>query len=326
MTPEKSRRVLNLQQRSALAGEAAAAVAEVETALDDAGRPVGRRVLRRRQHDDAGREHLPSRARAAPAQVLHDPRDPRGGLEAGLLPDRRRRGPRPRRADPGVRALLHRRPHRRRARVPRRGDLRRGHGPPDLAGHARAGADAPRRGRAGLAGHGGPDRDRADHRPPARAHRGAGHGGRARGRRLHRPARRRHAARAREGGGDQGAGRPRGARPQPLLGVLRLLQRPHHAVAGRPSVRGQPRRAAAGPRQARGLADPRLPHRPQGRPGRRLHGAPWPAQPPEPSPRAWPYAVVATVVCPGPFRRGWAPLTMAGRHHRCSGGIRHDVG
>ncbi len=33
MTPEKSRRVLNLQQRSALAGEAAAAVAEVETAL-----------------------------------------------------------------------------------------------------------------------------------------------------------------------------------------------------------------------------------------------------------------------------------------------------
>jgi HAD superfamily hydrolase (TIGR01490 family) len=33
VTPEKSRRVLNLQQRSALAGEAAAAVAEVETAL-----------------------------------------------------------------------------------------------------------------------------------------------------------------------------------------------------------------------------------------------------------------------------------------------------
>ena len=33
MTPEKSRRVLNLQQRSALAGEAAAAAAEVETAL-----------------------------------------------------------------------------------------------------------------------------------------------------------------------------------------------------------------------------------------------------------------------------------------------------
>ena len=33
MTPEKSRKVLNLQQRSALAGEAAAAAAEVETAL-----------------------------------------------------------------------------------------------------------------------------------------------------------------------------------------------------------------------------------------------------------------------------------------------------
>ena len=38
---------------------------------------------------------------------------------------------------------------------------------------------------------------------------------------------------------------------EPLLGVLRLLQRPHHAVAGRPPVRGQPRRPAAGARQAR---------------------------------------------------------------------------
>ena len=33
MTPEKSRKPLNLQQRSTLAGEAAAAAAEVETAL-----------------------------------------------------------------------------------------------------------------------------------------------------------------------------------------------------------------------------------------------------------------------------------------------------
>ena len=43
---------------------------------------------------------------------------------------------------------------------------------------------------------------------------------------------------------------------EPLLGVLRLLQRPQHAVAGRPSVRGEPRRPAAGPRQAAGLAHP----------------------------------------------------------------------
>ncbi len=40
MTPEKSRKVLNLQQRSALAGEAAAAVAEVETALTTPADPA----------------------------------------------------------------------------------------------------------------------------------------------------------------------------------------------------------------------------------------------------------------------------------------------
>ena len=113
---------------------------------------------------------------------------------------------------------------------------------------------------------------------------------------------------------------------EPLLGVLRLLQRPHHAVAGRPSVRGQPRRPTAGPRQAAragGSATTAPAARP---PGPACSRAPWPARPPERSPRAWPYAVVASVVCPGPFRRGWAPLTMAGRHHRCSGGIRDDVG
>jgi HAD superfamily hydrolase (TIGR01490 family) len=40
VTPEKSRKSLNLQQRSALAGEAAAAVAEVETALTTPANPT----------------------------------------------------------------------------------------------------------------------------------------------------------------------------------------------------------------------------------------------------------------------------------------------
>jgi HAD superfamily hydrolase (TIGR01490 family) len=40
VTPEKSRKPLNLQQRSALAGEAAAAVAEVETALTTPANPT----------------------------------------------------------------------------------------------------------------------------------------------------------------------------------------------------------------------------------------------------------------------------------------------
>ena len=53
------------------------------------------------------------------------------------------------------------------------------------------------------------------------------------GRRLHRQAGRRHAARPGQGRGDQGAGRPRVARPRPLLGVLRLLQRPADARPGR---------------------------------------------------------------------------------------------
>ena len=59
-----------------------------------------------------------------------------------------------------------------------------------------------------------------------------------------------------------------GARPEPLLGVLRLLQRPADAHHGRRPLRDQPGRQAARPRPRAGLADPRLPHRPQGRPGR----------------------------------------------------------
>ena len=45
---------------------------------------------------------------------------------------------------------------------------------------------------------------------------------------------------------DQGAGRPGGARPEPLLGVLRLLQRPADADDGGRPVRHQPGRQAAG--------------------------------------------------------------------------------
>ena len=63
----------------------------------------------------------------------------------------------------------------------------------------------------------------------------------------------------------------------PLLGVLRLLQRPADALAGRRPVRDQPRRQAARPRPRAGLADPRLPHRPQGGPGRPGRGRAWPA-------------------------------------------------
>ena len=54
-----------------------------------------------------------------------------------------------------------------------------------------------------------------------------------------------------------------------LLGVLRLLQRPADAVPGRRPLRDQPGRQAARPRPRAGLADPRLPHRTQGPAGRR---------------------------------------------------------
>ncbi len=124
------------------------------------------------------------------------------GLEAGLLPGGRRRGPRARRGGALGRAGVHRRAHRRGAGVARRGDLRRGDGPPDLAGHPGARPAAPRPGPAGLAGDRRPDRDRHDHRPPSRPDRRPRHGGRAHQRRLHRPAGRRDAARAGQGRGD----------------------------------------------------------------------------------------------------------------------------
>ena len=55
------------------------------------------------------------------------------------------------------------------------------------------------------------------------------------------------------------AGRARGPRPAPLRRVLRLRQRHADAVAGRPPVRGQPRRQAARARPGHRLAGARLP-------------------------------------------------------------------
>ncbi|CAA9392195.1 MAG: Phosphoserine phosphatase, partial [uncultured Nocardioides sp.] len=227
-----------------------------------------RGVLRRGQHDHAGRQHLPPRPRPPPARVLHHPRAARRSLEAGVLPRRRGGGPRARRRGPELRAVVHRGPHRRRARGARRGDLRRGHGPPHLARHARAGPAAPRPGTAGLAGHRCSDRDRHHHRASPGPHRRDGHRRRARRRRLHRPPRGRPAARTGQGGGDQGAGGPGGARPRAVLGVLRLLQRPAHALARRRPDRHQPRLPAARPREGPGVAHPGLPDRAQGRTGR----------------------------------------------------------
>ena len=63
------------------------------------------------------------------------------------------------------RAVLRRRAHRRRADDDRRGGLRRGDGREGLAGHPRAGPDAPRRRAAGLAGHGDPGRGGLGDRP-----------------------------------------------------------------------------------------------------------------------------------------------------------------
>ena len=186
-----------------------------------------------------------SRAGCTAASSSRPARSPRRRVEAGLLPDRRRRGPRARRRRPQLRAVVHRRPHRRRARGARRGDLRRGDGPPDLARHPRPGPDAPRRGSAGVAGDGGPiEIARIIARRlgltgamgTVAEHVDGVYTGRLVGDMLHGPAKAR---------GDQGARGPRGARPRPLLGVLRLRQRPADALAGRRPVRDQPRRPAA---------------------------------------------------------------------------------
>ena len=214
VTPEKSRKPLNLQQRSALAGEAAAAAAEVETALATPADPTSAaffdvdntmmqgasifyfaRGLHRRKFFTT-REIASAMWKQAYFRFVgvEDPEHVAQSRASALS--------------------FIAGPHRARAGGARRGDLRRGDGAPHLARHPSPGTAAPRRGAAGLAGHGRPDRDRPDHRPPARSHRRPGHGRRARRRRLHRAAGGRDAARAGEGRGGAGARRARGARPR----------------------------------------------------------------------------------------------------------------
>ena len=151
--PDRSRRPLDLKQRSVLAGEAAAAVTEVETALAPPADPTAAAFFDVDNTVMQGASIFHLARGLLPARVLHDPRDPRRRLEAALLPRGRRRGPRARGRGAQLGARLHRGPHRRGARGARRGDLRRGHGPPDLARHPGARPAAPRRGPAGLAGH-----------------------------------------------------------------------------------------------------------------------------------------------------------------------------
>ena len=109
------------------------------------------------------------------------------------------------------------------------------------------------------------------HRQPARPHRGARHRCRVRRRRLHRAAGRRAAARRGEGGGGRGPGRARRPGPGPVLRLQRLRERPADAAPGRASHRGQPRCGAAGRGAGQPLARARLPVRPQGHPDRPAH-------------------------------------------------------
>ena len=150
----------------------------------------------------------------------------------------------------------------------RRGDLRRDHRRQDLARHPRAHPDASRRRPAGVADHRHALRARGDHRPPAGPDRRPGHRRRIGRRGLHRQAGRRHPARPRQGARGAVAGDPRGPQPQTLHRLLRQLQRRAHAVAGGHGGRHQSRRPAAQPGPRTGMGDPRLPHRPQGRPHR----------------------------------------------------------
>ena len=163
--PDKSRRPLNLQLRSTLAGEAAAASAEVESALLTPADPtsaaffdVDNTVMQgasifhlakglHRRHFFTTREILGAAWKQAYFRMV-GVEDPEHVADA-------------RSSRPG----LHRRAHGHRARGARRGDLRRGDGPPDLAGHPGAGPDAPRPGAARLAGHRGSHRDRRGSSP-----------------------------------------------------------------------------------------------------------------------------------------------------------------
>ena len=179
VTPPDRPTRLDLQQRSALAGEAAAAVAEVETALNYPSDPTAAaffdvdntvmqgasifhlaRGLHRRNFFTT-RDILSAAWKQAYFRFV-GVEDPEHVAEA-------------RASALGV----HRGPHGHRARGAERGDLRRGDGAPDLARHPGPGPAAPRPGPAGLAGHRGARRDRPDHRPPARPDRRAGHRRRA---------------------------------------------------------------------------------------------------------------------------------------------------
>ncbi|UUZ60772.1 HAD family hydrolase [Nocardioides sp. B-3] len=199
MTPPEKPRRLNLQQRSTLAGEAAAAAAEVETALDMPSDATGAaffdvdntvmqgasifhlaRGLHRRKffstRDIIGAARKQTYFRVVgvedPEHVAEARNSALSFIAGHTVRELREIGEEvfdegmQHRIWPGTRALA---------------QLHLDPGP------------------AGLAGHGRPHRDRLDHRPSARAHRRDGHRRRARGRRLHRPARRRHAARPREG-------------------------------------------------------------------------------------------------------------------------------
>ena len=166
-----------------------------------AARPPGRGLLRRRQHRHAGRVDLPPGPRPLRPRLLHRARHRPLRLAAGQVPAARQGGHGQRARGARDRAVLRRRAHRRRADDDRRGGLRRGDGRQDLAGHPGAGADAPRRRAAGLAGHGDPGRGRLGDRPAAGPDRGAGHRRGDRGRRLHRPAGRRDPARRGQGAG-----------------------------------------------------------------------------------------------------------------------------
>ena len=237
------------------------------------GRPVGGGVLRRRQHDDAGRQHLPPGPRAAPARVLHDPRDPRrrpgsrptSGSSASRTPSTSPRpGPRRSPSSPATPSPSSR-------SWARRSSTRRwptGSGPapapwPSCTSTRASGSGwSPRRRsrsptiiarRLGLTGALGTVAEHDD----------GVYTGRLVGDMLHGPAKAEaiKALAAREGL-DLG----RCSAYSDSFNDLPML------VAGRRPVRDQPRRPAARARPRAGLADPRLPHRPQGRPGRRVRG------------------------------------------------------
>ena len=219
-------------ERSRLAGEAAFAVREVESSLRAAGRPDAPR----RSSTSTTRSSRARRSSTSPAGCTAASSSPPGTSSAppGSRPTSASSGSRtpstsPRPAAPrwpSSRATASR-SSRRSARRSSTSRWPSGSGPapgrwPRCTSTRGSGSGwSPRR------------RSRSPRTIARRLgpHRRARHGRRARRRRLHRPARRRHAARPGEGGRGAGARRAGGARPEPLLGVLRLPQRPADADA-----------------------------------------------------------------------------------------------